>query len=116
GRVSLGPSHVAVLAVIAAVAMAVTTWWVVRDDPGTPVSTSIGSTAGTALVTAAPSGGVPSGAVGPDGTVPSKATELVVDVSGKVRRPGIVVLPPGSRVVDAIKAAGGVRGGADLTG
>ena len=39
----------------------------------------------------------------------------MVDVAGKVRRPGIAVLPPGSRVVDALKAAGGARSGVDLT-
>ncbi|MFB8033204.1 helix-hairpin-helix domain-containing protein [Streptomyces sp. NPDC056004] len=37
-------------------------------------------------------------------------------MSGKVRRPGIRQLPSGSRVADALRAAGGVRAGADLTG
>ncbi|GAA4492257.1 hypothetical protein GCM10023191_027950 [Actinoallomurus oryzae] len=37
---------------------------------------------------------------------------LVVDVAGKVRHPGVVTLPAGSRVIDAIKEAGGVRPGA----
>lgn len=41
---------------------------------------------------------------------------IVVDVSGKVRRPGIRQLPSGARVADALRAAGGVRDGADLTG
>ena len=36
-------------------------------------------------------------------------------MAGKVRRPGIAVLPPGSRVVDALEAAGGARRGVDLT-
>jgi competence protein ComEA len=40
---------------------------------------------------------------------------VVVDVAGKVRHPGIATLPVGSRVVDAIEAAGGVRHGVDLT-
>ncbi|WP_307667611.1 ComEA family DNA-binding protein [Streptomyces sp. V2I9] len=42
--------------------------------------------------------------------------QIVVDVSGKVRRPGIRRLPTGSRVADALDAAGGVRAGTDLTG
>lgn len=41
---------------------------------------------------------------------------VVVDVSGKVRNPGILRLPAGSRVADALKAAGGVRPGADTDG
>jgi len=40
--------------------------------------------------------------------------EIVVDVSGKVRSPGIARLAFGSRVVDAIETAGGVRRGVDL--
>jgi competence protein ComEA len=41
--------------------------------------------------------------------------EVVVDVAGKVHRPGIVRLPAGSRVVDALEAAGGPRRGVRLT-
>ncbi|WP_432979069.1 helix-hairpin-helix domain-containing protein [Dactylosporangium sp. CA-233914] len=41
---------------------------------------------------------------------------LVVSVTGRVNRPGLVRLPPGSRVADAIEAAGGVAAGVDLTG
>ncbi|WP_405520701.1 helix-hairpin-helix domain-containing protein [Streptomyces canus] len=52
----------------------------------------------------ADSGGIPNTA-GPAGA------EIVVDVGGKVREPGIQRLPAGSRVADALKAAGGVRPG-----
>jgi competence protein ComEA len=41
-------------------------------------------------------------------------TELVVAVSGMVNEPGLVRLPVGSRVADAIEAAGGALPEADL--
>lgn len=41
--------------------------------------------------------------------------DVVVDVAGKVKRPGLVVLPAGSRVADALAKAGGPRRGADTT-
>ncbi|WP_030186919.1 ComEA family DNA-binding protein [Streptomyces violaceorubidus] len=42
--------------------------------------------------------------------------EIVVDVGGKVREPGIHSLPAGSRVADALRAAGGVRPGTKTDG
>lgn len=57
------------------------------------------------------------GAGGSAGTAPgTTGAEIVVDVSGKVRKPGIHRLPAGSRVVDALTAAGGVRPGTDTDG
>jgi len=38
---------------------------------------------------------------------------VVVAVAGTVRRPGVVTLPAGSRVTDAVAAAGGLLPGAD---
>jgi competence protein ComEA len=47
----------------------------------------------------------------PAATAPTDPTadgsSIVVDVGGRVRRPGLVTLPIGSRVADAIRAAGG---------
>ncbi|MFM9595144.1 helix-hairpin-helix domain-containing protein [Streptomyces scabiei] len=53
---------------------------------------------------------------GPAGVVASTGPSVVVDVGGKVRRPGVRRLPAGSRVADALRAAGGVRPGANTDG
>jgi competence protein ComEA len=41
---------------------------------------------------------------------------VVVSVVGLVHTPGLVTLPPGSRISDALKAAGGPMNGADTIG
>lgn len=41
-------------------------------------------------------------------TQPTATGEVIVDVAGLVKRPGVVELPGGSRVIDALEAAGGV--------
>jgi competence protein ComEA len=52
---------------------------------------------------------------GPVSAGPASASpSLVVAVSGKVRRPGVVTVPAGARVIDVLKAAGGPLPGADL--
>ncbi|MDT0327437.1 helix-hairpin-helix domain-containing protein [Nocardiopsis lambiniae] len=51
--------------------------------------------------------------VGP-GTETDPATDLVVHVGGEVEDPGLYTLPPGSRVADAVEAAGGALPDADL--
>ncbi|MGW0933536.1 helix-hairpin-helix domain-containing protein [Streptomyces sp. NPDC002666] len=56
-----------------------------------------------------PSPGTPP-AAGPGGP----GGQVVVDVSGKVRRPGIHRLPSGARVADALRMAGGARPGVSL--
>ncbi|MFE6754804.1 helix-hairpin-helix domain-containing protein [Streptomyces sp. NPDC057684] len=58
----------------------------------------------------APAASAAGGAAGASGA------GIVVDVSGKVRSPGIHRLPAGSRVADALRAAGGIRPGVDPTG
>ncbi len=44
----------------------------------------------------------------------TSASGIVVDVEGKVAKPGVFHLPTGSRVMDAIRAAGGALPGTDL--
>jgi competence protein ComEA len=106
GGLQLGPVHLAVVAVVAALAVGLASWWAVRDQ-AEPVPVAV-SPAPSPLAEVGP--GAASGATGAEPTA-----ELVVDVAGKVRRPGIAVLPAGSRVVDALEAAGGPRRGVDLT-
>ncbi|GFH34143.1 ComEA family DNA-binding protein [Streptomyces pacificus] len=48
--------------------------------------------------------------------VPKPTGRIVVDVSGGVLRPGVLHLPAGARVADALRAAGGVKAGTDLAG
>lgn len=109
GRVGLGAGPLAVVAVLVALGLGVTTWWVVRAD--TSVVAPLAPAPATGLLAPASPDAAPSGSPSPtpEGTV-------TVDVAGKVRRPGIAVLDAGARVVDALRAAGGPRAGVKLTG
>ncbi len=49
------------------------------------------------------------------GAASNGGSGVTVDVAGKVRRPGVTTLPAGSRVVDALRKAGGARSGVDLS-
>ncbi|MFI8641350.1 helix-hairpin-helix domain-containing protein [Streptomyces chartreusis] len=71
------------------------------EQGGEPGSAASGTGASTAGASAA----------GAPGSVGTSAPEIVVDIGGKVREPGIHRLPAGSRVADALRAAGGVRPG-----
>jgi competence protein ComEA len=62
------------------------------------------------LVTATAPAGAP--ATPPPGAAP----EVVVSVAGRVGRPGLIRLPDGTRVADALAAAGGALPGTDLMG
>ncbi|PTR32014.1 competence protein ComEA [Rhodococcus sp. OK519] len=47
---------------------------------------------------------------------PDANAQLIVSVVGLVNQAGLVHLPPGSRIADALAAAGGARPGADVLG
>jgi competence protein ComEA len=124
-RFPLGPAHLAVLALALALGLALTAWLVVRDSAeptalpqveraGAPLSTGPTTPAGGTSAEPPAAGGAGGEGPGSPGG-PSAGSEITVDVAGKVRRPGIAVLPAGSRVVDAIEAAGGPRRGVQLT-
>ncbi len=112
-RCGLEPRSLAALAVVLVVAACAAGgfFWAGRPEPvGAPELVRAEPVAASPPA-ARPGEGLGGGA--PSGGGPAK---VVVDVGGKVHRPGVLTLPAGSRVVDALRAAGGVRPGADLTG
>lgn len=111
GRVALGSAQLALVAGLVAVGLAVTCWWVIRADAREVAAPVVDMRAGDLATPAVPEASGPSA---PPGSGPSGGT-VTVDVTGKVRRPGIAVLDAGARVIDALKAAGGARPGVDLT-
>jgi competence protein ComEA len=116
-----GRRGVAVLVVVALVGAAGGAWYFLRAAPHVQAVSADSPPADSArspTESAAPTDGfVPVGSAAiPSGLPsPSKASELVVDVVGKVAKPGVLTLPPGSRIVDAIAAAGGALPHTDLT-
>ncbi|HET9171237.1 MAG TPA: ComEA family DNA-binding protein [Actinospica sp.] len=74
---------------------------VAREHPpggGAPEASGAGSVPAIPLATASPT-----------------SSGVIVDVEGKVAKPGVRTLPAGSRILDALNAAGGPLPGTDLT-
>lgn len=97
------PTRLAVGAGLLAVALAVGLW-LTRPAP-TPPEVSLPFTSTTVV------GGAAAGT--PASTSSTAPQELVVHVAGAVVRPGVLRVPAGARVVDAIEAAGGLAPSAD---
>lgn len=105
-RADPGRAGVIGLGVVGAVAVLVTVFTLMRDDP--PPVTSAKLPPVQMVSSAAPA---PPSA----GANPSDAP-VVVSVVGLVHQPGLVTLGTGARVADALTAAGGSLDGADLVG
>lgn len=78
-----------------------------------PAAAVVGSVPGT--FTAAAVLPTPAPTQAPTGSPVPEDPGIVVDVQGKVRRPGVVNLPSGARVRDALNAVGGPRSGVSTT-
>jgi competence protein ComEA len=113
---ALSPHRRAVkaLAVVAGIVILFSAFLAWRTRPSTiPVGPA--STAASPPAAAGAGGPIVVGPTTSPSASSATTTTLVVAVEGKVRHPGLVRLPPGSRIADAIDAAGGAEPGTDLS-
>jgi competence protein ComEA len=94
------------LAVIAAVAVLVTVFTLIRHQPAPVTSAKLPP---VQMVS-------PANRAAPAAPSAKPDSPLIVSVVGLVHTPGLVTLAPGARIADALKAAGGVVDGADTVG
>lgn len=108
-RADPGRAGAIALAVIAALAVLITVFSVLRDQPAPVTSAKLPPV--EMVSTASPRTDEPAA-----GSAAPEATQLVVSVVGLVHKPGLATLVPGSRIADALTAAGGALSGADTIG
>lgn len=85
---------------------------VTADRPGTVTSVPLRTAAPAPGVVGETTAPASAGAATPTST--ARSGTVYVHVAGQVRRPGVVKLPASSRVMDAVKAAGGLTSKADV--
>jgi competence protein ComEA len=106
-----GATALALVAAVAAVAAAVGVWF---ERPRAEPVPELPAVTVSAAETAAPAAPLPAAATTAAAPTAPPAP-LVVNVSGKVHRPGLVEVPEGARVADVLEAAGGALPGTDLS-
>ena len=106
-RVDPGRHGALALAGVAAVAAVIAAAGVWRDRPVVQPVPPLPAVSLAPLASEQPS-------TGSAATTTSGPHTLVVSVAGRVNNPGLVTVPPGARIADALAAAGGVVPGTDL--